>query len=65
MKKSSLTIEHNVKVIYCIRNIVYVLNAGKNLAVGTPEEIQKNDRVLEAYPGGTGEKPDREKTEVL
>jgi len=31
---------------------VFVLNFGKLLAKGTPEEIQQNEQVLKAYLGG-------------
>jgi neutral amino acid transport system ATP-binding protein len=32
-------------------NQVWVLAEGRNLADGTPEEIQRNSKVLEAYLG--------------
>jgi neutral amino acid transport system ATP-binding protein len=46
-----LIIEHNMDVIMSLCHHVWVLAEGTNLAEGTPEEIQRNDRVLEAYLG--------------
>lgn len=46
-----LIIEHNMDVIMSLCDHVWVLAEGTNLASGTPEEIQKNDLVLEAYLG--------------
>lgn len=47
-----LIIEHNMDVIMSLCSHVWVLAEGTNLADGTPEEIQRNPRVLEAYLGG-------------
>ncbi len=46
-----LIIEHNMDVIMSLCDRVWVLADGKNLAVGTPQEIQTNAQVLEAYLG--------------
>lgn len=46
-----LVIEHNMEVIMSLCDRVYVLAEGRNLAEGTPEEIQENPAVLEAYLG--------------
>ncbi len=46
-----LIIEHNMDVIMSLCDRVWVLAEGTNLAVGTPEEIQTNAKVLEAYLG--------------
>ncbi len=46
-----LIIEHNMDVIMSLCNHIWVLANGQNLVDGTPEEIMKNDRVLEAYLG--------------
>ncbi|HEY9807150.1 MAG TPA: ATP-binding cassette domain-containing protein, partial [Candidatus Obscuribacterales bacterium] len=46
-----LIIEHNMDVIMSLCDRVWVLAEGRNLAVGTPSEIQTNAQVLEAYLG--------------
>ena len=48
---SFLIIEHNMDVIMGLCDRVWVLAEGRNLAVGTPEEVQTNSKVLEAYLG--------------
>ncbi len=48
---SFLVIEHNMDVIMSLCDRVWVLAEGTNLADGTPEEIQNNPDVLEAYLG--------------
>jgi neutral amino acid transport system ATP-binding protein len=46
-----LIIEHNMDVIMSLCDRVWVLAEGRNLASGTPQEIQTNSQVLEAYLG--------------
>ena len=46
-----LIIEHNMDVIMSLCDRVWVLAEGRNLAVGTPAQIQRNPQVLEAYLG--------------
>ncbi|MUL38767.1 ABC transporter ATP-binding protein [Gloeocapsopsis dulcis] len=46
-----LIIEHNMDVIMSLCDRVWVLAEGRNLAVGTPSEIQSNPQVLAAYLG--------------
>jgi neutral amino acid transport system ATP-binding protein len=46
-----LIIEHNMDVIMSLCDRVWVLAEGRNLATGTPVEIQSNPEVLEAYLG--------------
>ncbi|NET39254.1 MAG: ABC transporter ATP-binding protein [Cyanothece sp. SIO1E1] len=48
---SFLIIEHNMDVIMSLCDRVWVLAEGRNLAAGTPTEIQNNPQVLEAYLG--------------
>ncbi|GET36281.1 ABC transporter-like protein [Microseira wollei NIES-4236] len=46
-----LIIEHNMDVIMSLCDRVWVVAEGKNLASGTPAEIQTNPQVLSAYLG--------------
>ena len=49
--KTLLIVEHNMPFLMSIAHKIIVMNFGKELAIGTPEEIQNNPRVLEAYLG--------------
>ena len=44
-------VEHDVKAITSVCDRILVLNSGEKLTEGTPEEIQKNPAVIEAYLG--------------
>jgi len=47
-----LLIEHDMRLVMDLCDPVVVMNQGTDLAVGTPDEVRRDPRVLEAYLGG-------------
>ena len=53
-----LMIEHDMSVVMNISDRIYVIDHGKPVANGLPEEIAKNKNVIKAYLGGVSDVAD-------
>src|ERR1041384_8292986 len=51
LDKTIVLIEHDMSLVMDVSDYVYVLDFGKNLAEGTPEQVRDDDAVIAAYLG--------------
>ena len=53
-----ILIEHDMEVVFQIADVITVMNQGRILAQGSPDEVAKDPRVQEAYLGAPEEDAD-------
>ena len=53
-KRTVLLVEHHMELVMEVCDLIWVLDAGKVIAAGRPDEVRQNPAVLAAYLGEEG-----------
>jgi branched-chain amino acid transport system ATP-binding protein len=53
-ERTVLLVEHHMELVMEVCDLIWVLDAGKVIASGTPEQVRTNPAVLAAYLGDDG-----------
>jgi len=53
-ERTVLLVEHHMELVMSVCDLIWVLDAGKVIASGTPDEVRSNPAVLAAYLGEEG-----------
>ena len=53
-ERTVLLVEHHMELVMSVCDLIWVMDAGKVIATGTPHEVRNNPAVLAAYLGDEG-----------